>query len=106
MHFQWGNTAPQRGARDSWGGGQQKNLALLTYKAKIYIQHINSYTISVVLRKKKYTKALEEGENNEEKVERCCFKPNRLSALLTLLKFYSSSTAFKDHTKEQNLEDK
>lgn len=62
MHFQWGNTAPQRGARDSWGGGQQKNLALLTYKAKIYIQHINSYTISVVLRKKSIQRLLRRGK--------------------------------------------
>lgn len=51
---------------------------------------------------KKSKKAHGEERNNEEKVEKCWFKPNRLSALLTLLKLYSSLSAFKDH--EQNLE--
>lgn len=87
-------------------GGAAKTSCSFDLQSKdIHTAHKLIYNICGI-KETKYTKALEEGENNEEKVERCCFKPNRLSALLTLLKFYSSSTAFKDHTKEQNLEDK
>ena len=51
----------------------------------MYMEHINSYTVSVWFFLKSL---LGRGENNG-KVEKCCFKPNRLSALVTLLKLHS-----------------
>ena len=45
--------------KGSWVGAK---ISLFTYKAKIYIQHINSYTISVVLRGKSIKRLLERGK--------------------------------------------
>ena len=58
------------------GGGK---ISLLTYKAKIYIQHINSYTVSVVLRGKKYKKVFGKGKIMKKLLRNSVFKPNRLS---------------------------
>ena len=53
-------------------------ISLFTYKAKIYLQHINSYTISVVLRGKKYKKAFGKGKIMKKLLRNSVFKPNRL----------------------------
>lgn len=37
------------------------------------------------------------------KFENCCLKPKELSALLSLLKFYGSLSAFEDHSNENYL---
>ena len=69
----WPLVPPGKG---SWVGAK---ISLLTYKAKIYIQHINSYTISVVLRGKKHKKAFGKGKIMNKLLRNSVFKPNRLS---------------------------